>query len=205
MPQTLRTCPGRGAARSAAKRCTADPGPRLLRTENKPGSGVCSAMRRFASHCGAPGTRKSGTARWSCLRPAHLVARGLHRLDDVLVAGTAAEIGRQHVEQVLIADIGMLLQHVGGEHQEAGRAEAALQSMMRDEGALQRMQILWGAEPFDRSDLLALRLHRKHQARAHGLAIDDHRAGAADAVLATDVRAGLSAILDGERSEENTS
>ena len=38
---------------------------------------------------------------------------------------------------------------------------------------------------------LARRLHRKHQAGAHRLAVDDHRAGAADAVLAADMGAGL--------------
>ena len=41
----------------------------------------------------------------------------------------------------------------------------------------------------------AVRLHREHQARAHRRAVDDHRAGAADAMLAADMRAGLAAIL----------
>ena len=50
-------------------------------------------------------------------------------------------------------------------------------------------------EPFDRADLLALRLHGEHQAGAHRLAVEDHRAGAADAVLAADMRAGLPAIV----------
>ena len=48
-------------------------------------------------------------------------------------------------------------------------------------------------QPFDGADRLALRLHREHQAGAHRLAVDDHRAGAADAVLAADVRAGQAA------------
>ena len=66
---------------------------------------------------------------------------------------------------------------------------------MRDEGALQRMQRRAVRQPFDGADRLALRLHREHQAGAHRLAADDHRAGAADAVLAADVRAGQPAVL----------
>ena len=42
---------------------------------------------------------------------------------------------------------------------------------------------------------LPSRLHRKHQAGAHRLAVDDDGAGAADAVLAADMGAGLPAIL----------
>src|SRR5215470_7389261 len=130
-----------------------------------------------------------------CPRRPHLVARGAHRLDDVLIAGAATEIGREHVEQLLVIDIGILLQRIGGQHQEARRAEAALQRMMRDEGALQRMQVVGRAEPFDGADVLALRLYCEHQAGAHRLAINDHRAGAADAMLAADMRAGLPAIV----------
>ena len=66
--------------------------------------------------------------------------RRAHRLDDVLIAGAAAQIGRQHVEQVLVADVRLALQHAGRQHQEARRAEAALQAVMVHEGLLQRMQ-----------------------------------------------------------------
>ena len=89
----------------------------------------------------------------------------------------------------------MLFQRVGGEHQEARRAVAALQPVMRDERLLQRMQLAAVRQPLHGAYLLALRLHREHQARAHRLAVDDHRAGAADAVLAADMRAGLPAIV----------
>ena len=41
----------------------------------------------------------------------------------------------------------------------------------------------------------AVRLHREHQAAAHDLAVDAHRAGAADAVLAAGVRAGQAEFL----------
>ena len=38
-------------------------------------------------------------------------------------------------------------------------------------------------------------LYRKHQARAYGLAVEQHRAGATDAVLAADMGAGEDEIV----------
>ena len=95
----------------------------------------------------------------------------------------------------LVADIGLSLEHADRQHQKARRAEAALQAMMIHEGALHRMQLVAVREPLDGADLLAVGLHGKHQAGAHRLAVDDHGAGAADAVLAADMGAGLPAIL----------
>src|ERR1700730_16359344 len=45
-------------------------------------------------------------------------------------------------------------------------------------------------EPLDCDDLAAVSLHRKHQAGSRRPAIDQHRAGAAHAMLATDMRTG---------------
>src|SRR5262249_23249524 len=47
----------------------------------------------------------------------------------------------------------------------------------------------------DGADRLALRLHGEHQAGAHGFLVEDHGAGAADAVLAADMGAGLAAVV----------
>ncbi len=90
---------------------------------------------------------------------------------------------------------GLLLQRVRRQHQEARRAEAALQAVVVDEGLLQRMQLLAVGEPFDGADLPAVGLDREHQAGADRLAVEDDRAGAADAVLAADMRAGLAAVV----------
>ena len=125
----------------------------------------------------------------------HFFRRRAHRLDDVLVAGAAAQIGREHVEQILVADVGLALEHADRQHQEARRAEAALQAVVIHEGLLHRMQLVAVGEALDGADLLAVGLHGEHQAGAHRLAVDDHRAGAADAVLAADMGAGLAAIL----------
>jgi len=116
-------------------------------------------------------------------------------LDDVLIAGAAAQVGRKHVQELLVADIRPLLQDIGGEHQESGRAEAALQPMMVHERLLQRVQIVAVRQTLDRADFPTVRLHGEHQAGAHRLVVDDDCAGAANAVLAADMGAGLPAVI----------
>ena len=48
----------------------------------------------------------------------------------------------------------IFLQHIGGKHQEARRAIAALQAVIFDEGALQRVQFVAVGETFDGTDFL---------------------------------------------------
>ena len=67
--------------------------------------------------------------------------------------------------------------------------------MVLDEGALQRVQLVAIGQSLDGADRLAVGLHGEHQAGAHGLVVDDHGAGAAHAVLAADMGAGLAAIV----------
>src|SRR5215813_11038080 len=43
-------------------------------------------------------------------RAAQVGRRAAHRLDDVLVAGAAAEIGREEIEDLLVADVGLGLE-----------------------------------------------------------------------------------------------
>ena len=57
------------------------------------------------------------------------------------------------------------------------------------------------AEPFDRDDLVAVRLRREHEARAHELAVEEHRARTALALLARVLRAGKPEPL-AQREEE---
>src|SRR5205085_6203023 len=79
------------------------------------------------------------------------------------------------------------------------RAEAALQAVMLPEGLLQRMQLFalrrLPGEAFHRAQRLALSLHGEHEAGAHRLALDEHGACAAHAVLAAQVRSGEPAVL----------
>ena len=55
---------------------------------------------------------------------------------------------------------------------------------MLDERRLQRVQRARRAEPFDGGDLAALVLHGQREAAVDALAVDQHRAGAAGALVA---------------------
>ena len=58
------------------------------------------------------------------------------------------------------------------------------------EGRLERGQLAVRREPFDRPHLGPVELDGKQEAGANGRPVHPHRARAADAVLAADVRAG---------------
>src|SRR3546814_20753590 len=58
-----------------------------------------------------------------------------------------------------------------------------------------------GGQSLDRRHCAAIGLQREHQAAAHGIAVDDDRACAADAVLATDMHAGAAGIAAQEVAE----
>src|SRR5450631_2331675 len=149
-----------------------------------------------AAAAGLPDEGLSGRRIWpGPSLSAHRFGRRAHGLDDVLIAGAAAEVGRQHVKQIVIGNIRLALKHAHRQHQKARRAEAALQTVIVHEGLLHRMQRVAIGETFHGADFFARRLHREHQAGAHRLAIHDYGAGTADAVLAADMGAGLPAIL----------
>ena len=66
---------------------------------------------------------------------------------------------------------------------------------MLHEGALQRVQLVAVRQALDGPNLFTLRPARRTSGRSAPAAVDQDRAGAAYAVLAADVRAGLPAIL----------
>src|ERR1700728_527081 len=141
------------------------------------------------AHAGRAGQRAMPTL------PSHHLARRLHRLDDILITGAAAEIRCKHVDQALVADMRIFLQHVRCRHQKTRRAIAALQAVIVDEGLLQHRQLVAVGKALDGADFLALRLNGEHQAGAHRLVVDNYGTGAADAVLAADMGTGLAAIV----------
>ena len=79
---------------------------------------------------------------------------------------------------------------------ETGRAEAALQAVGLSEGLLYRVErSVVGREALHRGHLAAHRLDREQQARADGVAVEEHGAGPAHAVLARQVGARQLALL----------
>ena len=79
--------------------------------------------------------------------------------------------------------------------QDAGRAIAALQRVALLEGALKIGDRTGIRQALDGFHVRAVALHREGQAAADDLAIQQHRAGAAHAMLAADMTAGQRQIL----------
>src|SRR3954468_6032169 len=118
------------------------------------------------------------------------------RIDNRLEAGAAAGVpGDLLSDRVLVE---AAAEQRLDRHQDPRRAEATLERVLGMERVLQRPPL----EPLDGADGAAVDLHREQQARADGDAVELHRAGAADAVLAADVRAGEPAVVADEVREE---
>src|SRR5262245_391732 len=113
---------------------------------------------------------------------------GLH---DVVVAGAAAEIAVQLFTDGLVVElVALAFDHVDCGHDHAGRAIAALQSVMLAEGFLHRMQGRAVRNAFYRRDARAFGLPGEHGAGLARMAVDMDDAGAALRGVAADMRAG---------------
>src|SRR5580765_884405 len=89
----------------------------------------------------------------------------LDRLDDVVIAGAAADVAVERLANLVFVRLRVLLQQVDRRHHHAGRAEPALQSVALAERRLHRVQLaVLAAEALDRRDLGALDLQREHRA-----------------------------------------
>src|ERR1051326_5910733 len=121
---------------------------------------------------------------------AHRLGCRLDRLEDVHVAGAAAEVALQALADLVLGRVRVLLQQVGRRHDEAGRAVPALQAVLIPEGLLDRVELTVFGHAFDGREVAAVGLDREHRAALHGLAVDVDRAGAPLAGVAADVRSG---------------
>src|SRR5262249_8533865 len=116
--------------------------------------------------------------------------------NDALVARAPAQVPGQALAYLLLARLRVSAEEPGHRDDEAGGAEPALQAMAVAEGLLYRAErpVLRG-QPLNRGHLGALQLHREQQAGPYRVAVDEHRARAADAVLTPQVRAGEVQVL----------
>ena len=67
--------------------------------------------------------------------------------------------------------------------------------MMFRKRALEGMQYAVSCEAFDRANMPSVRLNGKHQAGAHRHVVDKNGAGPANTMLASNMRAGFSALI----------
>ena len=112
------------------------------------------------------------------------------RLDDVHVAGAAADVPRDRPAHVVVGRGRVLLDERDADEHHPRRAEPALQTVLLLERGLDRMQRTVALQPFDGGDRSAVGLHREHRARLHRRAVEQHGARAAARGVAADVRAG---------------
>src|SRR6202022_4191165 len=92
-------------------------------------------------------------------------------------------------------------EQLGARHDHAGRAEAALHRVARPERLLERTEAVGRSEALDGGDARALELDGQEQAAPGAAPVDQHRARAADAVLAAHVGAGEREVFPEEVRE----
>src|SRR5207302_7075682 len=110
--------------------------------------------------------------------------RGFDGLENLLIAGAAAQIARQGFTNLIARRVRMLVEQRLGRDEQPRRAVPALRRAEVGEGVLQRMKASVGGEPFDRCDAPAVALEAEHEAREHGPIVEQDGARAALAELA---------------------
>lgn len=86
----------------------------------------------------------------------------------------------------------------------AGRAVAALETVMFDERLLQRVQPLFPRQPLDGDDVPSRILRREREARHNAFAVGQYRAGAAGALITALLRAVQTERLSQLVEQRNT-
>src|SRR5437660_4501161 len=89
-------------------------------------------------------------------------------------------------------------------HDHSRSAVTALKAVFFPETFLQGMELSVFGHAFDRHEIRAVGLHRKHRAGFHGKAIRQNRTCATDARLTTDVRARESGHIADEMRQKKS-
>src|SRR5262249_37584886 len=120
-----------------------------------------------------------------------------NRLDDVVVAGAAANIAFElFTDGAIVELVAFAADNVDGRHDHAGRTEAALQSVIFAKRLLHRMQrTVRGRQTFDGQDVGAFKLQSQHGAGFDRLAVDVHYTGTALRRVTADMRTGEPQML----------
>src|ERR687888_802740 len=129
--------------------------------------------------------------------------RRVDGLDDVLVAGAAAEVALEPAPDLRVGQpVAVRAEELDAGHDHPRRAEAALERVALPEGLLQRMELAALREALDRRDLAAVGLDREHGAGLHRVPVEMDRAGAAERRVAADLRPGEAEVVAEEVDEQ---
>ncbi len=123
------------------------------------------------------------------------VARELHRIQDLLVAGAAADVAAQAFLDLVEPGVRVAPQGGSRGHHHAGNAVAALAGTGLVEGPLQHRHAVVAVQVVHGLDLAALDLLHRRQAALDQLAVHEHGAGAALAGAAAFLVAGELELL----------
>src|SRR5215207_195759 len=141
-------------------------------------AGLCPTTRSVAWRAGASVSgMAAGPLRGLC-------GVFLDRVQDLAVAGAAAQVADQLAADPLAARPRVALQERPGGEQHAGRAEAALRGAVAQEARLQGVEIATRGQAAHGHERAAVGLHREQQAAADRLAVEQHRAGPAHPLAA---------------------
>src|SRR3990167_8421775 len=108
-------------------------------------------MKRGSSRRLMLAPRSLAVAMIASLLPRHLLGGVLDGLDDIVVPGAAAEVALEPVAYLPLRRLRVALDELGGRHDHARRAEAALQPVLLPEGVLDRVELAVLGKPFDRA------------------------------------------------------
>src|SRR5207302_8836857 len=109
----------------------------------------------------------------------HAVRRKLNRLDDLRVAGAAAQVAGKRLADLVARWIRAGFEQRARRQQDARRAVTALRSSQLGERRLQWMELGAVCHALDGRDGAALQLYRQQQAAQLRPAVDEHSACAA--------------------------
>ena len=135
----------------------------------------------------------------------HFFGAGLNCLDDIVVAGAAADVAFQLMADRVVGQfLAMGIDHVDGGHNHSRGTESTLQSVVLTEGFLHGMELVSAAQPFDGGDRRAVGLDGEHQAGANAHPVGEDRACPAYAVLAAGVGADETELVSEEVDQEQS-
>src|SRR5512132_723553 len=124
-----------------------------------------------------------------------LLLDGVEGGEDPAVPGAAAQVAGEGLAQGQLVGVGPAVQQVVHGHDHPGDAEDALHRPLLDEGPLDVGQLARGAEPLDGADVAAGGVGAHHAAGGDQDPVQQHRAGAALALLAGVLGAGQAEAL----------
>src|SRR5262245_51337081 len=156
---------------------------------------------RGMAEASRPRRRKSSRLRRLRPQPLRRIER---RGDDILIAGATAEIAGNGDAHLLFGRVRIVAQELDERRQNPWRAEAALKPMVFMEGLLQGMQPVGRRrDALHGENIMAVRLHREHQAGTRRALIEEDRACPANAVLAAEMGAGEAELVAAEISQRH--